>query len=182
MELDDEKNLIERANSNPDEFNKIIDIFYKDIFNYIYKRTLNRELAKDLTQETFLKFFINLNKYKVNKPIIHYLIKISTNEMNMFLRKKKEINVSYNLFDCLIGDEEKINEEEILIHKSLLKIKPIYQTVITLKFFEGFNAKEIGKIVGKSENAVKILISRGLKKLKKEIENMKRNQGFTHLY
>lgn len=180
MELDEEKNLIERAKSNPNEFFKIVDNFYKDVFNYIYKRTLNREVAKDLTQETFLKFFINLNKYKLNSPIIHYLIKISTNEINMYLRKKKEINIPVSSFDCLMDDKEKINVEEILIKSSLLKIKSIYNTVLTLHFFEGLNAIEIGKIIGKSENAVKILISRGLKKLKKEIENMKRNQGFNH--
>ena len=86
----DEKKLVQEALKDREAFSKIVDLYYKEIFGYIYKRTLDKEISKDLTQETFLKALKYLSSYKGKCPLSAWLLKIATNAINEHYRK--EIN------------------------------------------------------------------------------------------
>ena len=55
MDLNEEKELIKRAQKDPEVFAKLYDEYYPKIFGYILKRVANFEIAQDITSETFFK-------------------------------------------------------------------------------------------------------------------------------
>jgi len=74
--------------------------------------------------------------------------------------------------DEVIEAEEELRRHEdfLLLHENISKLPIKYQDVITLRFFENKQIKEIGEILGKREGTIKSLLHRGLKKLKKLME------------
>jgi len=55
MNLENEKELVERAKKDPKAFSEIYEFYYPKIFGYILKRVANVEVAKDIVSETFFK-------------------------------------------------------------------------------------------------------------------------------
>jgi len=73
--------------------------------------------------------------------------------------------------EVLEAEEElRRHEDFLLLHENISKLPIKYQDVITLRFFENKQIKEIGEILGKREGTIKSLLHRGLKKLKKLME------------
>ena len=187
MNLNDEKDLIKRAQREPETFAKLYDKYYPQIFGYILKRVVDLEIAQDVTSETFFKALKNLWKFRwKNLSFSAWLYRIANNEIANYFRKNKKYSIS---LDKLKGNGfEPISlhnpeteflkaQEELKRHQDFLKIQekisqlPIrYQEVITLRFFEKKKIKEISEILGKKEGTIKSLLHRGLEKLKDLIE------------
>lgn len=80
MNLEEEKELVEKAKKDPEAFGKIYDENYQKIFGYILKKVANLDIAKDLTFETFLKVLKNIWKFRwQNISISDWLYKIGKN-------------------------------------------------------------------------------------------------------
>jgi len=178
----EEENLIEEARITPQSFARIVDRYYDLILNYIYKRTLDRELSFDLTQQTFLKAFLNLEKFRKNGeiPYSHYLLKLATNEVNMYLRKRREIlGIDPDIWARFTFPEKDSEENETreLIYRALKKLSPRHQSVIFLRYFQDLNPREVARMLGVSEVACRVITHRALKKLRKEIEVMEKGGG-----
>jgi len=179
-----ERDLVKRAKKDPETFGLIYDKYYQPIFGYILRRTANVALAEDLTAQTFLKALKNLWRFRwQNVTISAWLYRIATNEVNSYYRKKKGFkNVSLeeaknlksdiNVLEEIQKAEEELQKEKdfLLLHKKIAKLKPKYQTVITLRFFEKKKVSEIAQILGKPEGTIKAQIHRALRQLKKLLE------------
>jgi len=197
MNLNDEKELIKKAQKEPEAFAKLYDKYYPQIFGYILKRVANLEIAQDITSETFFKALKNLWQFRwKNISFSSWLYRIANNEIANYFRKNKHSSVSldellekdfYPASKFLVRGEpitlhnpetEFLKaQEKLKEHQDFLKIQekisqlPIkYQEVIILRFFEKKKIKEISEILGKKEGTIKSLLSRGLEKLKNLIE------------
>ena len=184
MDLLQEKKIIEEAKKNPEAFGLLYDEYYKAIFGYALKRTADVEGAQDITSQVFFKALRGLKKFKwQNISFSAWLYRITINEINDFYRsRKKNTNLSLEEISEIASydtpqkemelAEEKIkkNQEFIKIQKSILKLNPIYQAVITLRFFDKKKISEISQILGKPEGTVKSQINRGLEELRKLID------------
>ena len=88
-ELELELQQINAAKANPSHFNVLYEKYFKVIYIFIYKRTLNEHLTADLTSQVFLRALINIKKYKhQGMPFSSWLFRIAFNETNMHFRKK----------------------------------------------------------------------------------------------
>ena len=184
MDLIEEKELVERARRDPEVFGKLYDQYYSQIFNYILRRVANLEIAQDLTSEVFFKTLKNLGQFHWrNVPFSSWLYRIAINQITDYFRKGKHemfsleeipdsITPSNPSFDEVLEAEEELRRHEdfLLLHENISKLPIKYQDVITLRFFENKQIKEIGEILGKREGTIKSLLHRGLKKLKKLME------------
>ena len=183
MDPNEEKELIKRAQKEPEAFAKLYDKYYLQIFGYILKRVANLEIAQDITSETFFKALKNLWKFRwKNIPFSAWLYRIANNEIANYFRKNKKHSISLDKLKekgfepiSLHNPEAEVlkAQEELKKHQDFLKIQekisqlPIkYQEVITLRFFEKKKIKEISEILGKKEGTIKSLLHRGLEKLK----------------
>ena len=184
MTLAQEGELLKRIQSDPKEFGTLFDIYYKPIFGYLFRRTGDYDLAKDMAAETFLKAFLKIQSFTWRGiSISSWLYKIATNEANQFSRKQKykpltlERILDYELLHqpdseierAGLEDELKAHKDFILVQQALMQMDLKYQEVIALRYFESKDIREIGEILNKPEGTVKSLLFRGLEKLRQDM-------------
>ncbi|MFU2158902.1 RNA polymerase sigma factor [Caldisericum sp. AR60] len=170
-----ERELVKKALTDREAFGEIVDIYYKEVFGYIYRRTFDVELSKDLTQETFLRALEYLNSYKERSPLIFWILRIATNVINDYYREEIKKNRFLNDYGKTHAENsdnkslEDINYE--VIHEYIKKLSPVEQSVLTLIFFEHKSLKEVALIIDYRETSVKKVYYRALTNLKKKLEN-----------
>jgi len=185
MNVDQERELVERAKNNGEAFVELYDQYYSQIFGYVLKRTANIDIAQDVTSEVFFKAFKNLRQFHWRgAPFSSWLYRIATNEIANYFTKNKPWQFSLEEVSDSIGSSDPSAETELLqaeaelrrredfltLHENISKLQLKYQEVIVLRFFEDKQLKEIGEILGKREGTVKSLLHRGLEKLRKLTE------------
>lgn len=95
MDLKEEKELVKKAQKNPEAFAKLYDQYYSKIFSYILKRAADFEIAQDITSETFFKALKKLWQFRWrNIPFSAWLYRIANNEIANYFRKNKHKPVS----------------------------------------------------------------------------------------
>jgi len=185
MDLEQEKALVERAQEDTEAFGELYDEYYSPIFGYVLKRTASIDAAQDVTSEVFFKALKNLGQFRWRGvPFSSWLYRIAGNEIVNHFRKSKHGQVSLEKAgdaisvadpsteaEFLKAEVELIRHEEYLaLHESISRLPLKYQEVITLRYFEEKQLKEIGEILGKKEGTIKSLLHRGLEKLRKLME------------
>jgi len=182
--FNNEEELIGRAKNNPRIFGELYDAYYPRIFGYVFRITGDHDLASDITAETFLKAWLKIGSFKWRGiSISSWFFKIATNELNQYFRKKKyspEVLRDLSGLDgedprgaSSYGNEDntaawKMDEavEFMQLRQKLNTLPPKYRQVLALRYFEELSIAQICQILGKKENTVKSLLSRGLDKLR----------------
>ncbi len=165
---------------------------YKDtIYFMLLKMLNNRSDAEDLTLEAFGKAFKNLHQYSPTYAFSTWLFKIASNNCIDFLRKKKGITVSLENENEQIENSEAtrikskdLNPEEklirkqkaILLHKVVRRLKPHYQTLVELRYFNELSYEEIAKELHLPLGTVKAQLFRARQMLFKLIESTEMNE------
>ena len=152
-------------------FGHIYDALVKPIYRYIYYR-VEPEIAEDLTEETFLKVWQNLRKYKKGTtPFSSWAFKIAHNLVCDYYRKHQPTEeVDENTPDPqdslnpIRSTNLKLNH--IKLRKAINSLPENYQQVVILKYINELNNPEIAKAIGKSEGAVRTLQFRALQQLR----------------
>ena len=175
------KNNIEKAKLGDQvAFTFLLDYFWNDVYGFMLQRTENETDAEDITIETFSKAFDKLNSYSFEFQFNTWLIAIAKNVHIDLLRKKKS-----SLFIDITDDEDDVayrvadtspTAEDILITEQNLsrllhyikKLKPAYQAVIQMRYFQEMSYQEIANDLNEPLNNVKIKLLRA-KKLLSEI-------------
>jgi RNA polymerase sigma-70 factor, ECF subfamily len=163
--------LDERANSNTEEFIRLYRRHYDAVFGYCVHRLFDRHAAEDVTSQVFLKAVENFGRITGDDiGFRNWLYTIATNAVNNYLR----IIVRHNghlkniaqYTDQKYADEEFSAENIYLLKKAMLSLKPKYQTIITLRFFEKLKIEEIAELTVSSPGTIRSQLSRALKKLR----------------
>lgn len=173
--------LIKKAQSgNQYAFSVLLDTFWGDIYNFQLKRTQNENDAEDIAIRTFSKAFDKIATYDNTYVFKTWLIAISKNLHIDILRKK---NISINAVTSkeqekkayLVADVNPTPEDKIITEQNLAKLlrdikqlKPKYQEIIQLRYFQELSYKEISEEINESINNVKVKLLRA-KKLLAEI-------------
>ena len=88
MNIEQERELVERAKNNAEAFGELYDRYYAQIFGYVLKRTASIEVAQDVTSEVFFKALKNLRQFRWRGvPFSSWLYRIATNENANHFRK-----------------------------------------------------------------------------------------------
>ncbi len=148
------------------------DSFVDAIFRHIYFRLFNKDLAKDLMQETFARTWEYVSKgYEVNN-LKSFLYKVANNLIIDEYRKKRELSLDslqQKGFDVESLDQEKIvrDVENKNVLRAVAKLSRHHREVIVMRFVDGLSIKEIAEIIGASENVVSVRLNRGIKEARK---------------
>ncbi|MBO6605955.1 RNA polymerase sigma factor [Psychroserpens sp.] len=175
------KEAIEKAKQNNQiAFNFLLDKFWNNVYGFQLKRTENENDAEDITIQTFSKAFDKINTYKDTYNFNTWLITISKNIHIDLVRKQKsrissqsrtEDNEEYfSIVDETPSAEDQLIKEQNLakLLRDIKKLKPHYQEVINLRFFQEMTYKDIAETLGEPINNVKVKLLRA-KKLLAEI-------------
>ena len=148
------------------------------LFRFCYMRVSDRELAKDLLQDVFLKAWQYLQKGNEVKSMKSFLFSVATNAVIDEYRKKKASSLdslSDQGFDVGVDDREAL--VETLDGKRAMaflgSIPKKYRDAIYLQYVEGLSLKEISQITGESPNNISVRVHRGLEKLREILDNQK---------
>jgi RNA polymerase sigma-70 factor (ECF subfamily) len=136
------------------------------IYNYLFRLSGNRELADDLTHDTFLSAYESLPKLRPDSNIVPWLYRIASNRFRDFLRRKRVIHWlrwtdsprSEAAMACR-GGEERLPEREA-VQAVLGTMKPEYAICLVLRLAEGFTSEETAQILGITPEAVRMRLSR----------------------
>jgi RNA polymerase sigma-70 factor (ECF subfamily) len=164
MDLEEEKELVERARKDPEAFGKLYDQYYSPIFGYVLKRVANIEIAQDVTSEVFSKALKKLGQFRwQNISFSFWLYRIAANQITDYFRKDKHrmfsleersdpITVADPSVETEIIEAEeelKRHEDFLFLHESISKLPFKYQEVIALRYLESKQIKDIAQILGK---------------------------------
>jgi len=179
----DEEQLIEQAKTDPEAFGRLYELYVEKIYNYIYYRLGNHHDAEDLTAKVFYRALNHIAHYNhKGVPFAAWLYRIAHNlVVNWHRDHSRRQMVGLENLD-LSGDKqesphhaaEQTNERELLL-AAIQHLPRERQELLMLKFVERMSNAEIGRVMGRSEGAVKSLYHRtlvSLKELLAEHENL----------
>lgn len=160
-------------------FNFLLDLFWSDVYGYQLKRIKNENDAEDVTIQAFSRAFDKIDSYDEKYTFKTWLITISKNiQIDMSRKKKTSVHAersngqkeAYEVADDNPTPEDKIITEQNLakLLKDIKQLKPKYQQVIQLRYFQELSYKEISEQIGEPMNNVKVKLLRA-KKLLAEI-------------
>lgn len=159
-------------NDVAEKFIEAYNLFADAIFRHCFFRTSNRELSKDIVQETFIKAWQYVrqgNKIENFKP---FLYRIATNLIIDESRRKKAASLEEleeHGFEPANDEYHKIQIQlefnEILAE--LEKLEESAREVIVMRYVDQLTPKEIAAILGEPENRISVRLHRALEKLRK---------------
>lgn len=162
--------LIAEAQKNPEQFSRLYKKYVGVVREYFLRRLCGDEaLSEDLTQEVFVRAFRYLPSFHMaNASYYTYLLRVAHNALVNYYRKGRHVTIP------LFGSEEHIgifslpeeNMPERTMDALLTRLSEIERSVMLWKYRDGLKIRDIAIRLGKTENAVKLILSRTRKKLK----------------
>ena len=165
---------MEVKSTNRDDFRKVYDANYTLLMQVVMHIVYNQEIAEDLVQEAFERFYVKNISFPTMDEAKYWLLRVSKNlALNHIRRNKREIQLvekvkklpgeTANFFDsskAVIEEEERRN-----VREAVNSLPENLRSVIQLKEYSGLDYKAIGKVLGISETNVKVRVHRARKKL-----------------
>lgn len=157
------------SNTRTEEFIKAYDDFADDIFRYCLFKVSNRETAKDLVQETYIKTWTYITEDKPVGNLRAFLYKVAHNLVIDEYRRRKPTSLDglqEGGFDVEGSNEEEItlSAETSVILEAIEKLPPHFREVVVMRYVHDLSPREIADILGEKENAVSVRLNRAVKK------------------
>lgn len=180
MEIEE---AISRAKKNDQKaFNYLLDLYWDNVYGFQLKRVQNENDAEDITIQTFSRAFDKIASFNEMYTFKTWLITISKNIHIDLVRKEKnsiarviskDDTKAYQVLDESPTVEDKLITEQNLANllRDIKKLKPHYQKVINLRYFQELSYKDISKELDEPINNVKVKLLRAKKLLAEVITN-----------
>ncbi|MFM7662701.1 MAG: RNA polymerase sigma factor [Bacteroidota bacterium] len=170
--LEEERIQIENAKKNPEKFGPLYRKYYEAIFRYVFKRMDDLDTVEDVTSMVFVKALTNIHKFEFRGiPFSSWLFRIAKSELNQAFRDKKgertvrlDKVIIGHVMDELFEDDSEKNRSKLL--KALTRLKSDQLELVEMRFFEKRSFREIGEVLGMTENNAKVKTFRVVNKLK----------------
>ncbi len=158
VETDDHSIIKKVLDGDVEAFAHIVKRHQQTIFNLAFQMTGREEDARDLTQEIFLRAYLNLDKADSHYKFFSWLYRLGMNHTINHLRQRKPYE---RIEDMEISDRHVRNETADLmeerrnVRKAIRKLKPKYRLLIVMKYYSALSYDQMSSITGIPENRVK---------------------------
>ena len=175
MHTTDERELIRHAQQRDAEaFTELYRRHVDRIYRYMLLRVSDEAVAEDLTSEVFVRALESLSAYEDRgAPFAAWLYRIAHARVVDFWRRAQRTEISLDVEEFELHAD--MPTGDVIAYKilaeSLRKLTDEQQTVIILRFVEGYRAAEVAQITGRTEGAVKSLQHRALAALARLMES-----------
>ena len=173
-EMTAEWEIVRRAQSfDNDAIRQLYEKYFPKIYNYAFMQMGDVHAAEDLASDVMLKMIESIQKYSFRGlPFGPWVFRIARNRLIDLHRRRKrrgEVDLSETLSTALANPqvlaERALERGQLQI--ALKHLTDEQRQVIVLKFIEGFDNRSVGKIMGRSEGAIKSLQHRALGALRR---------------
>ncbi len=169
MEPEDIK-LVRRAKENNEDYEALYNKYADAVYNYFWYRVGHQnDVAEDLMQETFLKAFNHLPKFQTRGySYLTYLLTIAHNVLVNYNRTPRALPLeAVGDVPTEITDELERKSDAEVLWRAIQQLTDSEKDVLLMRYRRNMPIKDIARIMNKSENAVKLILSRTRKKLAK---------------
>lgn len=149
------------------EYNSIVEDQTKSLFRFVAKYLRNEEDARDIVQDVFEKLWLNREKIVI-ATAKSWLFTTAYHALINFSVKKRRTEYTDKPLPETVYFDTKADAKEI-VELALAILPPIQKSIILLRDLEGYDYKEIGKILTLSEPQVKVYLFRARMKMKKRV-------------
>lgn len=168
-------------------FSDIVSLYQHRLYQVCYRMLSNKQEAEDVTQEAFVRAYINLHTFDQKRKFSTWLFRIATNLCIDRIRKKKpdyylDADVpgteGLNMYSQIAADEklpvEQVEQMELQdrIQYEIGQLSDKYRTIIVLKYIEDLSLQEISDILDMPLGTVKTRLHRGREALRKQLKNL----------
>ena len=174
---DNQLELIKKAKKgDKNAFGDIYRLFLTKIYRFVFYLVSDKDLAEDITQDTFVRAWKYLPNFSQERGTIQaYLFAIARNLVIDTKRKKKEFPLydSYALkLEAKENSESKLITEDTkdVVQDALSKLEYDEKEVVILRYFEDLSYTEIAKVLKKEEGLLRVKVHRALKKLREHLK------------
>lgn len=149
------------------EINRAVDEYADVIKRVCFYHLKNEADTEDVFQNVFLKYMLHEEPFSDKEHEKAWLLRVAINASRDYLRNFFRRNVvPMEILEETVAAEPE-NHREVL--EAVLSLPDKYKDAVYLHYYEGYSAAEIGNILGKKENTVYSLLSRGRSMLKKRL-------------
>jgi RNA polymerase sigma-70 factor, ECF subfamily len=160
-----------------------------EIYGLLFRLTENSEEARDLTQETFLRAFQSIGRFRGEADLRTWIYRIAINQARnrwrWWRRRRRDSTVSLDapqgqtnqpLIATLVETSEDpeqqtlAHEREVALRAALQKLGVSYRETVILRDIEGFSYEEIAATLGINVGTVKSRLARGRQELRRRLE------------
>ena len=168
--------FLKLKSGNTEAYGYFYSKYVKKVYSFVLFKVSNKEVAEDLTQDIFLKTWQHIVDKKELKSFQAFIFRVARNTIIDYYRQSNKKTIDINNIPEI--EDLKVNiskslDKSIGITKllyNIYKLKPEYQEVLLLHYVQDLSIDDIGEILQKKKNNVRVIIHRALNKLKEEIE------------
>jgi RNA polymerase sigma-70 factor (ECF subfamily) len=182
------ENLVtEACNGNAQAQDRLVQLWYRRIYNFCYKFFMDHDLAMEATQKTFISMYRNLPALSDAARFRSWLYTIAVNQCRQEARNRRNniplpthagLTEEHTSTDWEKSNHRHENPERHLVHKELadilqeclLQLSPEQREIVIMKEYEGLKFREIAEVLGIPENTAKSRLYYGLTNLKRLLE------------
>ena len=171
-----EINQLARAAKEGDSgaFGQLFDELSDSVYRFLTFRLRDDEQAKDLLSQIWLEAWQSLRRYNPDRSFRTWLFAIARyNLIDHYRRYRPTVSLDAVINRSGSTDVEaevETNDEVTRVIDNIDQLPELYQTVLKLKFVEELDYSEIAQITGKTENHLRVIVKRGLDKLKQQLQ------------
>jgi RNA polymerase sigma-70 factor (ECF subfamily) len=180
-----EETIVEGCLREDKQFQKLLyEKYYGGMMTICARYASNREEARDILHEGFMKVFMNLHKFELGTNLGGWIRKIMVNTAIDIYRKAakipptQEVNVEIHQQRDTYDIVAQLSVEEIL--KLVQTLSPSYRIVFNMYVMDGYSHKEIAEILGTSEGSSKSNLSKARIRLQKMILDLREQDNKLH--
>ena len=149
-------------------FDEIYTAYFKDVYLYTKSLVADKNIAEEITQETFFKALKSFHQFDGKKDVRAWLFTIAKNTyFTQYKKLQREMNIEENsaqkhvqLVDYLLNEEQ-----ALMIHQFLHAMEEPYKEVFSLRIFGELPFVTIGQLFGKSDSWARVTYYRAKKKI-----------------
>lgn len=140
------------------------------VYKYLLSMTHDEDLSEELTQESFYQAIRTIDRYDESCRISTWLCGIAKNVLITYRRKNRQHEelADWDSPQQPEQDELICSEERVLLIRRIHELQEPAREVMYLRVFGELSFREIGEVLGKTENWARVTFYRGKEKLRKE--------------
>lgn len=175
VEFDDHSIIKKVREGDVEAFAHIVERHQQTIFNLTFQMTGNEEDARDLTQDIFIKAYLNLDRVDPRYKFFSWLYRLGVNHTLDHIRQRKPY---------VLIEEQEVHERQtqddivdllktrVNVRKAILKLKPKYRLLIVMKYYSAMSYEQMSSITGIPESRVKSRLFEARQMLRNLLKSM----------
>lgn len=174
MEINESEAIKEYQRGDVEKFGLLYDKYIKKIYNFVYYKTFHKETAEDITSNVFFKALKNIKSFKTGSGTFSaWLYQIARNSIIDYYRSKKSDANIEDFWD--ISDSSDFIQDADTTYKLrevkryLKNLKSYQRDIVIMRVWEDMPYSEIANALKKSESNCKMIYSRAIKTLSREM-------------